>query len=124
MNLIFYLTRPLEKVLKKDKYIAIKWHNIPGDNDSGSYEISLLYYGGLSPEKWLVWEEKSFKVLDGQRIIMGPKRYTFTARLLTSDAKASFYQATLGVSIHTIEDSNKTLLEMTKHAFPTYAFRE
>ena len=43
--------RLLWKLLKKGEYIAIKCHNKPGDNDSGSYEINLPYYGGGSPEK-------------------------------------------------------------------------
>ena len=38
------------KGAKKGKYIAIKCHNTPGDNDSGSYEINLPYYGGGTPE--------------------------------------------------------------------------
>ena len=46
---IINLERTLEKVLKKGKYIAIKCHNTPGDNDSGSYEINLSYYGEGSP---------------------------------------------------------------------------
>ena len=41
VNPIINLERPLEKVLKKGEYIAIKCHNAPGDNDSGSYEINL-----------------------------------------------------------------------------------
>ena len=47
-NPIIDLDRPLEKVLKKEEYIAIKCHNNPGDNDSGSYEINLPYYEGGS----------------------------------------------------------------------------
>ena len=49
VNPIFDLERPLEKVLKKCKYIAIHCHNTPGDNGSGSYEIILPYYGGGTP---------------------------------------------------------------------------
>ena len=48
---IINLERPLEKVLKKGEYIAIKCHNITGDNDSGSYETNLPYYGGGTPEE-------------------------------------------------------------------------
>ena len=88
-NSIINQERPLEKVLKKGEYIA-KYHNIPGDNDSGSYEIYLPYYGGGSPEEWLVWKDKLLKALDGQSISTGPQRYTFTERLLTGDAKATF----------------------------------
>ena len=36
VNPIIELERPLEKVLKKGEYIAIKCHNTPGVNDSGS----------------------------------------------------------------------------------------
>ena len=38
----------------KGEYIAIECHNTPGDNDSRYYEINLPYYGGGSPEEWLV----------------------------------------------------------------------
>ena len=83
VNLIIDLERPLEKR-------AIKCHNTPADNDSGSYEITLSYYGGGSPEEWRVWNDKLLKALDDQSISTGPLRYTFIERLLTSDAKATF----------------------------------
>ena len=51
VNPIIDLERLLEKILKIGKYIAIRCHNAPGDNDSGSYEINLPYNGGESPEK-------------------------------------------------------------------------
>ena len=53
---------------------------------------------------------------------MRPQRYTFTECLLTGDAKATFTQAALDIGIHTVENFNKVLAEMTKHAFPAYAF--
>ena len=62
--------------------------------------------------------------LDDQSISMGPLRYTFTERLLTGDAKATFNQSAQVIGIHTIDNFNKVLMEMTKHAFPAYAFRE
>ena len=71
VNPIINLERQLEKVLKKGEYIAIKCHNTPCDNDSGSYEIDLLYYGGGLPEEWLVWKDKLLKALDGQSISTG-----------------------------------------------------
>ena len=64
VNPIIKLDRPLEKVLKKGKYIAIKCHNTPGDNDSRSYEINHPCYGGGSSKEWLVWKGKLLKVLD------------------------------------------------------------
>ena len=48
----------------------------------------------------------------------------FTERLLTGDAKATFNLAALDIGIHTIDKFNKVLLEMTKDAFPGYAFRK
>ena len=65
VNLIIDLESPLENVLKKGKYIAIKCHNTLGDNDSGSYDINLPYYGGGTPEEWVVWKDKLHKALDG-----------------------------------------------------------
>ena len=124
MNTIIHRERPLEKVLKKGEYIAIKCHNTPGDNESASYEINLPYYGRGLPKEWLVWKDKLIKALDGQSISTGPHRYTFTECLLTDDAKATFNQAALDIGIHTVDNFNKLLLEMTKHAFSAYAFRE
>ena len=54
----------------------------------------------------------------------GLLRYTFTERLLTSDAKANCNQAAVDIGMRTIDNFNKVLLEMTKHTFAAYAFRE
>ena len=124
VNPIIDLERPLKKVLRKGEYITITFHNTPGYNDSGSYEINLPYYGGATPEEWLVWKDKLLKALDGQSISTGPLPYKFTEHLLTGDAKATFNQAALGIGICTIDNFNKVLAKMTKHAFPAYAFRE
>ena len=48
----------------------------------------------------------------------------FIERLLTGDTKATFNQAALDIGIHTVDDFNKVHLEMTKHAFPAYAFHK
>ena len=122
MNPIIDLERLLEKVLKKGDYISIKCHNTPGDNDSGSYEINLFYHWGGSPEEWPVSKDKLLKALDGQSIKTGPLWYTFTERLLSGDAKATFNQAALDIGMHTVDDFNKILAEMTKDGFPAYAF--
>ena len=91
INPIIGLECPLEKVVKKGEYLAIKCHNTPGDNDSGFYEINLSYYRGESSEEWLVWKGKLVKALDGQSISVGPLQYTFTERFLIGDATATFY---------------------------------
>ena len=64
-----------------------------------------------------VWKDKLLKALNGQSISMGPLRYTFIERLLTGDTA-------LDIGICTVKKINKVLAEMTKHAFPEYAFRK
>ena len=105
-------------MLKRGEYTAIKCHNTPIDNDSGSYEINLPYYGGGSPEEWLVWEGKLIKALDDQSISMGPLQYTFTEHLLTGDTKATFDQAALDIGICTIKNFNKLVTQ--KLPFTSY----
>ena len=121
---IIDLERPLEKVVQKCEYIAIKCHNTPGDNNTGSYKINLLYYGGGSPEECFVWKDKLLKALDGQSISTEPFWYTFTERLLTGDAKAVLNQSALDIGICTVDNFNKVLLDMTKHEFPSYNFHK
>ena len=98
--------------------MAIKCHSTSGNNDSGSYEINIAYYGGESSEEWIVWKDKLLKVLDDQGIILGLQRYMFTERLSTGAAKATFDQAYLNSSIRIIDNFNKVLTKMTKHEFP------
>ena len=52
---------------------------------------------------------------------MGPQRYMFTEHLSIDDAKATFNLAGLYIGICTVDNFNKVLAEMTKHAFPEYA---
>ena len=117
VNPIIYLKRLPEKVAwkgrlkrcSKQKYIAIKCHNTPGDCDGRSYEINLPYFGGGSPEEWLVWKDKVLKTLDDQSISMAPQRYTFIERLLTGDAKATFNQVALDIGIRTFGNDQRCI---------------
>ena len=120
MNLIIDLERPLEKILKKGKFLATKCYNTSGNNDSGSYGIN-PYYGRGTPEEWLVWKDKLHKALEGQCISKGPQRYMLTERVLTGDAKATCNQAALDIGIHTDDNFNKALMESTKPIFPVEA---
>ena len=112
INPIINLQRQLEKVLKKGEC-----HNTPSDNDSGSYEINLPYYGRETPEEWLVWKDKLLKAVDGQSISLGPLRYMFTERLLTDDAKSTFNQAALDIGIHTVDNFNNYFGNDQTYAF-------
>ena len=96
VNSFIYLEKWLQKGLKKSEYIEIKFHNTPDNDDSRSYEIILLYYGGRSSKQWLIWKDKLFKALDRQGVSTGFQRYMFAERLLTGDTKATFNQAVLG----------------------------
>ena len=78
INLIIDLERLPENVLKNREFIAIKYHNTYSVNDSGLYEIILPYYGGGTPDEWLIWKDKLLKALEGQGISIGTKRHTFT----------------------------------------------
>ena len=100
----------------------IKCHNTSGVNDCCSYEINLPYYDRGTSEEGLVWKDKLLKALEGQCINTGPQRHMFTECLLTGEAKATFTQAALDNVVHSIENFNNVLAEMTKHAFPAYAF--
>ena len=51
---------------------------------------------------------------------MGPQKDVFSKKLLTGNIKATFKQATLSISMHTVDNFNKKLMEITKHLFPTY----
>ena len=112
------------KISEKGEYIAIKCHNTPGDNDSGSYEINLPCYGKGTPKEWFVWKDKLLKALDGESISTEPLRYIFTERLWIGDAKATFNQAALDIDRRTVDNFNKVLAEMTKYSLPIYAFHE
>ena len=89
----------LRRFSKKGECIAIKYHNTTGDNNSGSYEINLPYYGAGSAKEWLVWKDRLLKGLDGKNISTWPLRYTFTKQLLIGIEKATFNKTTLDIGI-------------------------
>ena len=54
-------------------------------------------------------------------------RVLYSTQLLNAlivDVEATFNKDTLDIGIRTVNNFNKVLLEMTKHVFPAYAFRE
>ena len=120
-NPMIYRERLLEKIIWKGEYITIKCHNTPSVNNSGSYEINLPYYGGGSPEEWFIRKDKLLKALNDRSISTWPQRYTFTECIPSGDTKATFNQAALDISMRTVDNFNKVLLEMTRHAFPANA---
>ena len=89
--------------------------------DSRSYEINVPYYGGGSPEEWLVLKVLLFK---DQGISTEVNGYTFAIQLLTGDTKATFNQIAVDMGIFAVDNFNKVPVEMTKHTFSRYAFRE
>ena len=58
VNPIINLESSFEKVFKKGEYIAIKCHNTSDDTHYKFYEINLPYYGGGTPEEWIVCKNK------------------------------------------------------------------
>ena len=87
---------------------------------SRSYEINLPYNGGGTPEECLVLKEKLLKALKDQST--GPKSYTFTKRFLTDYMKVAFNKGALNISICTVDNFNKAIIELTKHIFSTCTF--
>ena len=51
-----------------------------------------------------------------------PKHQNRTSKV--GDVRATFNQSALDIGIRTIDNFNKVLLKMTKHAFPLYDFSE
>ena len=107
----------LKRLSKKENTQRSNVTTTPEDNDSGSYEINLLDYGGRSLEQWLVQKDKLLKALDGQGISIGSLRYTFTERLLKDDAKATFNHTAMDKGKYLIDNFNKVIAKMIKQAF-------
>ena len=106
------------KLLKKGEYIEIKCHNT-------------LWHRILWNWPLLLWRRITIRVARLERQpfqgLRWPKHQysSFTERvywcLLTSDTKVTFNQAALDIGIYKVNNFNKVLAEMTKHAFPAYA---
>ena len=64
--------------------------------------------------------------LSGKTNFSRPQKANVSVENLKSTdyAKATFNQVALDIGICTIDNFNKVLAEMTKHAFPAYAFHE
>ena len=94
--------------MNKGKHIAIKCNHTSDFVDSGIYEINLPYNKGETSEESFI-KEKVHITLDGRDITARPQSCDFIKFCLTGDTKD-----TLVIGIHTVDNFNKVLREMTK----------
>ena len=77
---------PLERAerepLEKGEYLSYKLRNIPGDDTSPVYELSVPFFDVGSCEEWLKFRDNLDKVLIGQNATTGPSKFVITRRLL------------------------------------------
>ena len=64
------------------------------------------------------------KGIHGQDITTGPGRFDYILGLPAGDAKATFAQKTKDITPHKVVNFDTALKAMTKHIFPTHAYRE
>jgi len=117
------LARPEIRELEHGEYQRYKLRNVPEDESSPTYELSVPYFGTGTPEEWLKFRKNLEKVVVGQNVTTGPGRYTVARRLLEGDALASFDQGARLHGAESIPNFKRCLDDVTKHVFPKRALQ-
>jgi len=117
------LERPEVRDLEHGEYQRYKLRNVPEDENSPTYELSVPYFGTGTPEEWLKFKKNLEKVVVGQNVTGGPQRYVVARRLLEGDALASFDQAARLHGPETVQHFKRCLDDVTKHVFPKRALQ-
>lgn len=114
------LHRPEKKELHKGDYQTYKLRNVPTEEKSPTYELSIPYFSSGSCEEWLLFLKNVRKVLVGQNVTTGPASYAVGRRLLDGDALATFNNAATGQN-ETVATFNECMDAVTKSVFPARA---
>jgi len=117
------LDRPEAQELEKGQYQRYKLRNVPDDDNSPTYELTVPYFATGTPEEWLKFRKNLKKVLVGQNVTNGPGRYTVARRLLEGDALARFNHVAEANGNETVPNFDKCLDEVTAHVFPKRALQ-
>ena len=117
------LDRPKAKDLQKGEYHSYKLRNVPTDDKSPTYELSIPYFSTGTPEEWLKFRKNLKKVLTGQNVTSGPGCYLVAKNLLQGDALARFENAATARGNETVTNFSQVLDDVTAHVFPARALQ-
>lgn len=117
------LDRPETKTLVKGQYETMKLRTAPTDNDSPTYELTLVYFGSGTPEEWLLFQRNLRKVIHGQNLTTGPAKYALARRVLIGDALATFNARATHYGNETNDNFSSCLNDLTEHIFPARALQ-
>ena len=116
---VISLDRPTEKELKKDDYMSYKLRVHPNDDNSPTYDLTVPFFRGGTPEELLMFIDRLSKVIQGQNLTNAPPRYALARRCLLGDALAAFNEN--AAAEETLEDFNNSLNGLIQHVFPCRA---
>lgn len=118
------LDRPEVRELEPSRSQRYKLRNVPNDENSPTYELTIPYFATGTPEEWLEFRKNLMKVLIGQNVTQGPGRYTVARRLLEGDALARFNNAANLHGNETVDHFTACLDDVTAHVFPQRALQK
>ena len=114
---IIPLERLPKKDLKKGEYVVIKCCSIPGDNNSPTYNLPILYFKSGSPREWLDTMKNLKKTIMGQNVMAGPSKYAMACWLLERDALTFFNLKATAHGTKTNANFDECLQDVTEHVF-------
>ena len=74
------------KTPKRDEYLKFSLRTKPAEADSETYDKSILYFKGGSPERTLRFVRDLKLVIEGQNVTTGPPSYVIARSLLKGEA--------------------------------------
>jgi len=61
--------------MEKGEYLSYKLRNIPSDNSSPVYKLTIPYFGTGTCKEWLKFRDNLDKMLIGQNVTTGPGKF-------------------------------------------------
>ena len=87
---IIPLERPSQQNPRKDQYLTFKLRSVPADEASTTYDLTILYFAGGSPEELLLFLQSLNQIYNGQNVTNGPGKCAIIRRFLQGDSLSSF----------------------------------
>ena len=122
VSLAISLDQPtLKDKLNKTQCLTFKLCSTPANENSSTYQLTVLFFYMGMPKELLLFIKILKKVIVGQDIISGPYQYLLARCFLQDDALAAFKKAATAQISKTVATFKKCLEDLKKNIFPQCA---
>eukprot|EP00957_Ditylum_brightwellii_P128227 9779617-Ditylum_brightwellii.AAC.1 len=114
---VILFPRAAPRQIELGQFHAYKLRTTLADVTSPTYELSVPFFDGRTPEEWIKFQHGLQAVLKGQNVTQGPASYAVAKTLLKGGGLTVFEQTEIAHGNQTVPHFNLCLDDVAEHVF-------